>query len=675
MTKPTRFVPALLAAIAALAVPGPAPAQTADPAAVERAPFAGSYRRGEAYARLMRAMAAVRKGEVAAAVEEIQGAVRLEPDSPELLVEAAELLQQWTGRVGEAEELARRALDLDPGNERALQFLAELAAAQALAPESDPADLERAIGLFEQLLEEEPEPDPEVLWTLTQLYLNAGDLESAVGTARKIVDQRPGDVRATQTLAQLLARSQRGSEALTVLLQFVADHPWDEEIVGWAEQLATSREGWEEVARVLETRAPYPADAGAAQRLYGLALLRLERSEDAIAALERARDAMPADRTVRKDLALAYRGVGRLADASDLLQELTEEAPEFPFLHQLLAETLAERRDVEGALAAYHRALDGLGQTEEASVHRDAIRQRIALLHLGRGELEDCRAMMERLEIGGGVLELEIHARLALAEEDWGEARDVARRLSGADRAGLAALIEGEVLVADKRWSKAAARFEEALKTLPPERRSRIAEIYRLAGRPESGLELLRSWVGAEPDNAEARFHLGVYFYEMDRLDDAETELREAFRLEPRHARALNFLGYSLAERKLRLEEALGMIERALVIDAWNGAYLDSLGWVYFQMGRFDEAREPLERAARELPNDPTVLEHLGDLYLGLGERGRALVAWDRALRFGPEDPDQLRAKLEREKANAESVEEPRALEGRLEVPERAPQR
>ena len=95
------------------------------------------------------------------------------------------------------------------------------------------------------------------------------------------------------------------------------------------------------------------------------------------------------------------------------------------------------------------------------------------------------------------------------------------------------------------------------------------------------------------------------------------------------------------------------MIERALEVDEWNGAYLDSLGWVYYQLGRHEDAREPLERAARELPRDPTVLEHLGDLYLTLGERENALTAWGRALEADPADPRLLRGKIERENVPA----------------------
>ena len=123
--------------------------------------------------------------------------------------------------------------------------------------------------------------------------------------------------------------------------------------------------------------------------------------------------------------------------------------------------------------------------------------------------------------------------------------------------------------------------------------------------------------------------------------------MREVFRIDPKHAQALNFLGYGLAERGTNLDEALALVQRALAVDPWNGAYLDSLGWVYVRMGRYGEARQPLEQAARTFPHDPTVLDHLGDLYRSLGERELAVAAWTRAIDAGAADAPAVRAKIE----------------------------
>ena len=117
-------------------------------------PLAPSYQRGEAYARMMRAMLAARRGEFSAAAEELRQAIELQPESPELLIEAADLLL-WTGRRSEAEKVARQAQKVDPQHPRVRRFLAELAASRALGARRDPAAREEAIRLYEELAAED----------------------------------------------------------------------------------------------------------------------------------------------------------------------------------------------------------------------------------------------------------------------------------------------------------------------------------------------------------------------------------------------------------------------------------------------------------------------------------------------------------------------------------------
>jgi tetratricopeptide (TPR) repeat protein len=186
--------------------------------------------------------------------------------------------------------------------------------------------------------------------------------------------------------------------------------------------------------------------------------------------------------------------------------------------------------------------------------------------------------------------------------------------------------------------------------------------VFRAAGHGEKAEILLRDWVLREPGNGAARFGLGTFLEREKRYDEAEPELGAAIRIDPKDAVALNYLGYSLADRGRRLDEALGFVQRALDIDPWNAAYLDSLGWVLFRMGRFAEAREPLERAATEFPRDATVLEHLGDLYDRLGERSRAVSSWQRALDQGPANAEALSAKISR--AGAAPAAKPAGPEG-----------
>ena len=94
----------------------------------------------------------------------------------------------------------------------------------------------------------------------------------------------------------------------------------------------------------------------------------------------------------------------------------------------------------------------------------------------------------------------------------------------------------------------------------------------------------------------------------------------------------MNYLGYMLADRDTRLEEALGYIRRAVALDPQNGAYLDSLGWAYYKMGNYDLAEENLRRASERINNDPTVHDHLGELYMKTGRLKLAAANWERSL-------------------------------------------
>jgi len=207
-------------------------------------------------------------------------------------------------------------------------------------------------------------------------------------------------------------------------------------------------------------------------------------------------------------------------------------------------------------------------------------------------------------------------------------------------------MIEAESWLLEGKDDRARARFEEAALALGPGAWGEAAETLREAGREAEGEKILHAWVKREPASVEARFRLGAFLERERRFPEADAELREAIRIAPENGVALNYLGYSLADRGVSVDEALTLIRRAVAVDPWNAAYLDSLGWALFRLGRYGEAREPIERAARDYPFDPTVLEHLGDVYDKLGEAERARSLWRRAVESGSEHADVLRAKI-----------------------------
>jgi len=110
-----------------------------------------------------------------------------------------------------------------------------------------------------------------------------------------------------------------------------------------------------------------------------------------------------------------------------------------------------------------------------------------------------------------------------------------------------------------------------------------------------------------------------------------------------------------LADRGERLDEAVALIERALAIDPGNGSYLDSLGWAYFKLRRYEDARTRLAEAASQLPTNSVVQDHLGDALAALGRHADAIGAWQRALAGDREaiDPDVIASKIARAKDQA----------------------
>ncbi|MEJ6395702.1 tetratricopeptide repeat protein [Gymnodinialimonas sp. 2305UL16-5] len=140
-----------------------------------------------------------------------------------------------------------------------------------------------------------------------------------------------------------------------------------------------------------------------------------------------------------------------------------------------------------------------------------------------------------------------------------------------------------------------------------------------------------------------------ISYHQTDNWPPAEADFRTALELNPEQPNVLNYLGYSLVEQRRNFDEALDMIQRAAAAQPESGFIIDSLGWVYYRLGRFNEAVAPMERAVELEPNDPILNDHLGDVYWMVGRYREAEFQWHRALSFGPEpeDAERIRSKLD----------------------------
>jgi tetratricopeptide (TPR) repeat protein len=170
-----------------------------------------------------------------------------------------------------------------------------------------------------------------------------------------------------------------------------------------------------------------------------------------------------------------------------------------------------------------------------------------------------------------------------------------------------------------------------------------IAQLYERAKRYEDmikPLDAAEKLSETKPDKETVYFMRGAMYERLKNFEASEAEFHKVLELDPDSASALNYLGYMLADRGVRLEEAQKMISRALELDPENGAYLDSLGWVYFRLNRLDDAEHALVRALSKsgVGQDPTVHDHLGDVYLKLGKTKDAITQWQASLKEAETD-------------------------------------
>ena len=175
-----------------------------------------------------------------------------------------------------------------------------------------------------------------------------------------------------------------------------------------------------------------------------------------------------------------------------------------------------------------------------------------------------------------------------------------------------------------------------------------LAQIYLRFNEPQKAVETFTKVLEIDEKYVPALTGIGIAYQMLDDVKRAETYLRQAVTLSPNDESpdAYNALGYLYAEQGVRLEEAATLVRRALESTPTSGAYLDSLGFIYFKQGKLDVAIENLEQANRYLPDTPEILSHLADAYLEKGLKQKALETLERAVQLEPENVE-LRQKLD----------------------------
>lgn len=616
---------------------------------------------------------------VSKAIQHYQEALKQDPSSGMILEDLTDLYIQ-TGRLREAVTQGEELLAQNPENLGALRMLGRIYTrmiGDAQQGRINQEMLRRAIEQYQKITEKDPK-DIESWVTLGRLYRvsnNSVESEKAYNSALKA---DPDSEDALTGLAMLYADLGDTQRAIDKLKTVTEKNPSENTLIALATAYEQIRD-YKNAAAVLRKAA--------------------ENTESA---------------RLRKALAQDLFFSGQTDEALALYQELAKEDTRDGSLHLRMSEIYRAKRDFAKSREELNRAkaidpenlevlyadvdlLQAEGKTDQAITNLKNLVQQTTRRNYSPADARSHAALLDKL----GVLYRD-SGQTQQAVETF---RQIGTVL--ADDAPRAAVQIVDTYRAAKDFDNATREADAALKKYPGERLVVLAHASLLAekGKTDEAVSETRSLLKGDHDREtllavaqiyekakryadEAKtldeaeklaksdeeketiaFLRGAMFERQKKYDASESEFRKVLAINPQNSGAMNYLGYMLANRGLKLTEAAKLIEKALEIEPGNGAYLDSLGWVYYQQGKLTEAEAPLLQAIEKIGDDPTVHDHLADLYLKMGKTKEAIAQWQMAIKryqggapsdVDPEDMARINKKLENAKVRLARESNPR---------------
>jgi tetratricopeptide (TPR) repeat protein len=507
--------------------------------------------------------------------------------------------------------------------------------------------------------------------------------DKAVAELREIIRVRPRDAEAHALLAEFYIATGREKEGIEALRKWAT---LPASVEGRFYQVVTGRE-----------LAPDAANA-----CLGELLLRAGRTGEAIAAI-RAAIAIEPDNAAYMQLLSDALEAGGAADQNviGVLRSVVAQNPQNHAAVQTLARAQARAGSVNDAAETLRAALAAVKPGDDAG--RVQLQLQLAEIYEGAARYDDAVAIFEELLKSRNIKDTPLaNARdrqfavaalssIANLRQQAGQSDEALatfermRRLLPASDP-TADLQKFEFLRTNGKRAEALEVLRSVRQKMPEDVRLLRFEANTLVelGRVDEGVGLIRARLKGDADDYEEYLYISSLLINAGRgteaveaarkalalvpADDStrannalllissaqeragdvkgsEATLRQILAKEPENATALNNLGYFLVERGERLDEALGMIERAVRKEPGNASYLDSLGWAYFKQGKLSQAEKYLSDAARRNPGSVAIQEHLGDLFQKLGQKEKATGFWRKALSLASEATDSARIK------------------------------
>ena len=479
---------------------------------------------------------------------------------------------------------------------------------------------------------------------IAHLATQRGDLKQAIRYSREVVEREPENTKARHLLAGLLAATNEHAEAAghyEALIQTDAGNAPARlmlaQIYGRLKQPKKAR-------RILMPLFDKKRDAWRAYLALGRAYVHVPDLEKAVAPFRKALKLAPDQLEPVLALGTTLQELKRVKEAEKVYRDYLNSHPDEETVHNRLGRLFLDQNNRKAALDQFQIITRLVPDSVQA-------RLTTALILMSQAEYEEALKEL-RLAEGTDPDNGSIHYYLGQALEalDRDKEAEVAyRKVSSEESFHAQAQVRLAYIEAVQgRRSDGIRRVRGLLEKDPDNLGFLVAlNVLLLPDEDYEGVvETATKGLAIDPGHSRLRFNRAMALDKLKRWPEAEKDLQLYLRENPEDAHALNYLGYSWADRNEKLDDALKLLEKATRLSPGDGFITDSLGWVYYRLNRLDEALKRMREAVRLEPNDATIQEHLGDVLKAKGMIKEALAVWEGALKLD-EKNEALRKKIQ----------------------------
>lgn len=513
---------------------------------------------------------------------------------------------------------------------------------------------QEAEAYIREALQEDPD-SPYLLLKLSQVMAEDGRPEEALSSAQRSVDLAPEDLAARSFLAELYSKLQQFGPAAAQYREILKQDPDNSDA---RLQLATgflrSKQygaALKELS-ILTEREPGLIIAHYYKGKINLELKNYDEAEGSfLKVLELNARFLPA----LFDLAATYAAMESTDRAIGTYRRILHLFPTDTAAWERLIALYYQRGEVQLAEKAMDEMKAALGSG-------DVKRKRLGLIYLRYGKLKESIAELTSI-VSAWPDDHEARYYLGAALEENGDLGEAYRNFellsSESDYFINARIHMAYILEKQEKIDEATDLLRDTIgqrADKPPQLFLVLASLHEMREEYQSAMDVLEEGLGYNGESTELHYRLGVIFGKLKQTEKSIRQMEVVINIDPRHADALNYIGYTYAEENRHLDKAQELIEKAIKYKPNSGYIIDSLGWVYFRKGLYDKALTELKKAVELAPDDPAIVEHLGDVYLKKGSYGKALEAYEKAISLKNAETERLERKIEDAKEHLKGV-------------------